>query len=110
MSSFKGMAKEKKLAGSGAYFPTNEDWAPSFAAPGVSVEQEARGGGGLLCVNFFPLAPSAHPRKWRVSVWGADDTGMERDVETEEQAWALWRRIPVPVTRGALVALGFRTA
>ncbi len=44
------------------------------------------------CVRLSQLWPT---NQWRVSVWGADDTGWERDFDPTqlEDAWSLFNRI-----------------
>jgi hypothetical protein len=48
--------------------------------------------------------------RWRVCVWGADDTGMERDVDDEAVARRLFDRINHLVTMADLASWGFVNA
>jgi len=51
---------------------TQDDWAPSYQLNGP---YGGRRDGKLVIVAISELADGTH----RVSVWGADDDGMERD-------------------------------
>lgn len=48
----------------------------------------------------------------RVSVWGADDTGMEQDFEPQDgpKAIALYEALPNPIERRWLEDKGFKPA
>ena len=70
------------------YLPAVEDWYPSFQCVRCSI---------------MPLSTG----QTRVCVWGADDTGMERDFDTPEAAKAVYEEIPSPVTREWLEEKGF---
>lgn len=54
---------------------TKEDWAPSFIM-GARTK--------LLRVRFSEII--WNEPTWRVSVWGADDFGMEHDFSNESEA------------------------
>jgi len=93
------------------WLQTPEDWAPSFPeAKHLSPEEwrakyprTPRDRGGFLLARFSQLSNG----QWRVSVWGADDMGMERDQPSRMEALELFKRLPNPVTRDALEKLGF---
>ena len=72
-----------------------ESWSPNYP-------------GDKVLVSFTEAdCPSGAPTKWHVSVWGADDTGVE--FWTGNRAEALWRyeSIGDGVTQDALTAVGF---
>lgn len=57
---------------------TTEDWHPSYILRIAGDEsKDMRHPELLLCVSFSALGPKQDT--WRVSVWGADDHGMEFD-------------------------------
>ena len=50
------------------------------------------------------------PNNWRVSVWGADDFGMEKDGMTLTHAMATYRALDVKISQSWLRNLGFSEA
>lgn len=86
------------------YIPTIEDWHPSFDGPS-------------LRVSVYSSEYEAHARVL-ISVWGANDTGMEYWVacplksreSAVENAIALVKTFPRPLTRAWLEAQGFQRA
>ncbi len=44
---------------------------------------------------------------WRVSVWGADDFGMEFDLKTRHQALMIYQELPSIITIKHLEQIGF---
>ena len=85
---------------------TNEDWAPSFLIHGMmGGKQSPR----LLRVKFHGRLSDG---KFRTSVWGADDFGLEYDTNTEGKAWKKFQEVISVeyVSRSSLKKLGFRMA
>jgi len=88
------------------FIPTSEDWSPNFDAKG----RPDRDGHHvrLALVEFFDHSG------YRVMVWGADDTGMERDFEGIELPSALELYALLsgcgPVNRADLTAFGLGPA
>lgn len=116
-AAFKLAAKElkrKKKAGPPErehlekWVQTPDDWYPSFSKPEWTGPQDPaqRGKGGFVLVRFSHLSDGLY----RVSVWGADDTGMELDLKSRMEALALYKILPNPVTKLELCALGFHPA
>ncbi len=81
----------------GTYYPAIDDWSPNF--PGNFVLVSMR----MLYFHKSQLTPEV----WRVSVWGADDIGMDIDVPTREEAHRILKSIPVIIDQRDLFALGF---
>jgi hypothetical protein len=56
---------------------TNDNWCPSYKLGNeMAVE-----------VSFIPLVSyKTEGNKWRVCIWGEDDTGMEKDFVSESEA------------------------
>jgi hypothetical protein len=74
--------------------PASDDWHPCFPH-------------GLVAVRWFPF-PDGRGR--RVCVWGADNTGMERDFfgeDAEEAARRCRQSFPVYLCRDTLRDMGF---
>jgi hypothetical protein len=79
-----------------SFWPTSEDWHPSFDPP-------EDGRGGFVIVRIVPLIRGGY----RVVVCGADDSGCERDVPTMDEARAIVCALPSIITRDHLRAIGF---
>lgn len=81
------------------YVQTDEDWCPSF-----QVEDEN--------VRILQLTLTETFFAYRISVWGADDFGMELDNLSESDANKMYNDIcrMSNVTREALKQLGFKYA
>lgn len=71
-------------------------WHPSFP-------------GGLVRVRYTWIARAGRTFG-RISVWGADDTGRERDFEDREEMDRVWEILPAEPTFENLEALGFESA
>lgn len=69
---------------------TDDDWYPCF--PGHQVRIKVTG-----------LTNGT----WRVCVWGADDCGMEIDVNTRMQALDIFQALPTVITKKDLKKRGF---
>jgi len=69
---------------------TSDQWYPNY--PGDTVK-----------VRVTRLSDG----KWRVSVWGADDDGMECDLRLQDEALALFEALPKVITKADLTARGF---
>lgn len=80
-----------------SFWPTSEDWHPSFEPP-----EDLRG--GFVIVRVVPLIRDGY----RVIVRGADDTGRERDVATLDEARSVVLALPSVISFADLDALGFR--
>ncbi len=84
---------------------TYDDWHPSYKIEGP----DARYPGGYVCVSLhrnFTFEGGLH----RVSVWGQDDTGMDRDFDFLPDAEALYIRLamnPEQLTKNWLLSIGF---
>ena len=85
------VAKQKMLR-------TNEDWYPSFFEASDTGEKVA-----MVKVSFHHLGFD----EFRVSVWGNDDFGVERDFNGPCQAWECYWKISAPVELDKLLADGF---
>ena len=57
--------------------------------------------------GYFRATLSERRDLWRVSCWGADDTGYERDGLSERRARVLWAQLRDHVTIRTLKRLGF---
>lgn len=79
---------------SGIRVPTVDDWHPNFPGDCVRVSSYAR----------------PEESWWRICVWGADDTGMERDFDSVEKFEAALRRLPSVIAMADLLAAGFQWA
>lgn len=76
---------------------TSENWYPAK--------------GGFVTVFFSKLISSpGYPMKWRVSVWGDDDFGLERDFVSRMEALESYKLIVDYTTQEALYAFGFNHA
>jgi hypothetical protein len=85
------------------FIPTSEDWSPNFDAKG---RPDRQGHYVLLKLAEFPDRLG-----YRVSVWGADDRGMEHDflaseVNEAQQLFELVRGCG-PVNMKDLKSVGF---
>jgi len=78
---------------------TREDW------PSYDLENGGLRDCTLLKVSFMQLSTG----DFRTCVWGADDFGMEFDVENREIAWDKFQKIIVMdyVSQASLKKLGF---
>jgi hypothetical protein len=78
------------------YWPTNDDWCPNYERDTVRVRVTTLLDGSL-----------------RVSVWGADDLGMERDIQNpshetvQQQIKWVKTQLPNPLSQAWLRAQGF---
>lgn len=85
------------------FIETTDDWAPNFSASG---KPDRKGHHVLLKLAEFPVHSG-----YRVSVWGADDRGMERDFFDSEldEAKRLYELVRGcgPVTMKDLQSVGF---
>ena len=97
------------------WLQTPEDWAPSFPEPRFLAPEQwktkfphgaPRNRGGYLWARFSQLVDGL----WRVSIWGADDTGMEKDHKDRMEALDCYKRLPNPIMREQLKARGFVNA
>ena len=50
------------------------------------------------------------PGRWRVSVWGQDDIGMNKIFTDKTEARACFRKLESPVSQVSLRVLGFKQA
>ena len=75
------------------FVTTPDDWYPTFE------DQKVR-------VRLY--TPQAEGKKWLVCVWGADDFGMERYVDTRQEAVGLFDGIGDGVTIKALQTRKFQ--
>lgn len=88
---------ERQVKEGASMVPATDDWYPCFPH-------------GLVAVRWFPFLDG---KGWRVCVWGADDTGMERDFfgeGAEDAARRCRRSFPVILDRETLRDMGFRAA
>jgi hypothetical protein len=96
----------------GVYKETSDSWYPSYEM------SEEFGSQRLVRVSFGKTGPSPQLEagEWRVSVWGADDCGMERDYPLNKQgrdeAWNMFVFIiSLPnITMRLLKDMGFVSA
>jgi hypothetical protein len=81
----------------GKFVPTNDDWAPSFP-------------GGFVAVAVRPVLTvrGGDPQRWRVTVCGGDDSGLERFFDSESGARHAYERLPSYIAMSDLIALGFK--
>lgn len=90
---------------------TDDDWYPSYRLAGFSpVSDEKR---MLVLVAFCGNISPPNERKFhRVSVWGADDCGMEYDCERAGECWTMFVRVikMEKVNRDELKKMGFVSA
>lgn len=87
------------------YKPTTEDWHPSFY---IGIDK-------VLRVTFHGKLTNYNDEKadiYRVSVWGADDCGMEYDCATDHEAWLKFQCVLMlnDVTYNSLIDMGFVSA
>lgn len=73
-----------------SFVPTSDDWYPNWPGETVKVMVYAESDG-----------------TGRVSVWGADDCGMERRFEDAEAARRCRQELPVVISKAALRDLRF---
>lgn len=89
------------------YKKTTDDWCPSLASQYADLN--------FVRVAFLKLETydKYHAEQWRVCCWGEDDFGMERDYDSESEAWTTFLQIlgweDVTVKR-LMDELGFRGA
>lgn len=79
--------------------PTTDDWHPN--GPRNTVE----------CCVYRDDARTTVPRRgpvFRVTVWGADDTGMEAGFSSEKDAYLMYDSLPNPITMEWLRQKGFQ--
>lgn len=65
---------------------TTDDWYPSYRINGwnAGVENQM-----LVEIRFCQLDNGS----WRVSAWGGDDCGLERDFSSETDAWNVFQQV-----------------
>ena len=70
--------------------PTSDNWYPSFwdNEEQYLYHRDDDGCGGYCRVGIGPL--NAMLTEWRVSVWGNDDFGIDKDFSTKEEALELY--------------------
>lgn len=73
-----------------SFLPTSDDWYPSWP-------------GDLVKVKLYEYQDGTG----RISVWGADDTGMERLFDRAADARRCYVRLPSVIDRDGLTLLGF---
>ncbi len=86
------------------YKITNDEWYPSF---------KLDDGIMLVRVSFLELPTFNNEIKlWRVCAWGNDDCGVEKDFESETEAWVCFLEIIglQAVNSDALFSRGFVSA
>jgi len=81
---------------------TQDDWYGNYKVVGDQRVSD------LVEVSFLNLMPSG----WRVCVWGNDDCGLERDFESESEAWNIFLQVigMESVNKQPLRDLGFVAA
>lgn len=77
---------------------TNEDWYPSYFETSDTGETLS-----MVKVSLYKLGKG----RYRVSVWGNDDFGVERDFFDLTEAGEYYRRIPRLIKRQKLINDGF---
>lgn len=84
---------------------TNDEWYPAYILCDTWNNNQK-----LVEVSFQQLDEG----EWRVSVWGCDDCGMERDysMHNEREAWGMFLQVigMEDVDRDPLIGLGFVSA
>lgn len=85
---------------------TQDDWYGNYK---IAVDQRVS---DLVEVTFMNLLPGPTPTGWCVCVWGNDDYGLERDFESETEAWNIFLQVIGMefVNQQALRDMGFITA
>lgn len=71
--------------------PTPDDWCPPYRLQGNYKGKPLQ----LVEVSFVQImdvAPGDDPL-WRVSVWGGDDFGMDKDDESRDIAYELFEKV-----------------
>ena len=65
---------------------TDDNWYPSYTLEGFKQK--------LVQVAFHGnISPPNEPKVYRVSVWGADDIGMEYDCSRAGESWSMFVRV-----------------
>lgn len=83
---------QKRLIQRGFIFrPTIDNWAPNFPD-------------NLVAMAVIPLSDG----KFRVVIMGADDTGLEIDLSTQEEANRIFSELPSIISFKELWTRGFR--
>lgn len=96
------------------WLKTSENWAPSFEKGETQhwINPDFKAPNpyklGLLASCKELPAYGEYPRKYRVSVWGGDDFGMDIDFNTKNEARALYYGLPKEVTEEILKGLGLK--
>ena len=86
---------------------TQDDWYGNYRIVGDQRVSD------LVETSFMKLEPmNTGGPLWRVCVWGNDDCGVEKDFESETEAWNTFLQvIGLPfVNRSLLTAMGFASA
>lgn len=80
---------------------TSDEWYPSYL--------EYRNGESLVEVSFYYVK---HADKYIVCAWGADDCGLEKIFDNEQESWVCFLEVIgyEDVTRDSLIKLGFVSA
>lgn len=76
---------------------TTDDWYPNFE-------------GNIVAVSLLKLNDIPPNNCWRVSIWGADDDGMEKDFLTRIEALDEFNLLPEVITKDYLIDRGFSRA
>lgn len=85
--------EELRQKGDREFRPTTDDWYPNWP-------------GDMVYIRMCPLSNGL----FRVCVWGADDTGMEIDVKSKEEAQAIYNSLPPIISKKDLKERGFYSA
>lgn len=87
--------------------PTQDDWYGSYAFPGWYAGTK---GHLLVEVSFHIYPTSSNNTAARVSVWGNDDTGMDKDFVLVEEAALCFQKLLLLnfVNKVALTHMGFK--
>ena len=91
---------------------TNEDWYPSFGGNNSvnkdeDIKQFKLTGPSIRVYAVKLRISNKLSGVWRVGVWGADDTGMEKDYLTQVEAKNLFDYIQDFITKAQLKSMGF---
>jgi len=90
---------------------TVDDWHPNYNTSGEPSQD-----GEMVKVSLIHMGRYSKKTKqmeftgWRVCVWGADDCGMELDLETRQQGEMWFKRISNFTSKDDLLSWGFGVA